>query len=343
VSTHDNFPALHAPAPSLSVGDLQTMAEQVAKSGLFAGINSPQAAFTLMLLCQAEGLHPAQALRRFHIIEGRPSMRADAMQAEFQKQRGTIRWLQSDAETCRAEFSHPVTHPEPVTIAVTLRELAESGVATSWDKERKEYTLKKNYRTSPAQMLRARAISQGVRMVLPGVVAGIYTPEEVGDFDPPPPPRPEAVEHVVPVAREEVEAPAPAKAERKDSRPFYRLVADGTERTNDEWRSDFPDAPDLVNGYQVSRHMLKFAIEGGAIGDPGTIKDGKVQALLNELYADPKHYLWMRRELASYLAAKLAEARERAALEDQDDGAIDDAGSVGAVLAEAREPGSDDA
>ena len=32
-------------------------------------------------------------------------------------------------------------------------------------------------------MLRARVISEGIRTVYPGVAVGIYTPEEVNDFD----------------------------------------------------------------------------------------------------------------------------------------------------------------
>jgi hypothetical protein len=32
-------------------------------------------------------------------------------------------------------------------------------------------------------MLRARVISEGIRTVFPGVAVGVYTPEEVADFD----------------------------------------------------------------------------------------------------------------------------------------------------------------
>ena len=61
----------------------------------------------LAMLCDAEGLHPMMAIRRYHIIEGRPTLRADAMQADFQRSGGRIRWEQSDAEVCRAVFVHP--------------------------------------------------------------------------------------------------------------------------------------------------------------------------------------------------------------------------------------------
>jgi hypothetical protein len=46
-------------------------------------------------------------------------------------------------------------------------------------------TGKDNYKKFPRQMLRARVISEGVRAVYPGVLQGMYTPEEVGEFDAP--------------------------------------------------------------------------------------------------------------------------------------------------------------
>ena len=157
------------PAAQYGVPELQVMARSVAQSRLFPGIESEQAAFTLMMLCQAEGLHPIQAMRRYHVIKGRPSMRADAMQAEFQRQNGVIRWERSDNEECTARFVHPTHAPEPgVSITLTMQQAVAYGLAGN-----------DLYRKFPDQMLRARVISQGVRMVLPGVVVGIYTPEEV--------------------------------------------------------------------------------------------------------------------------------------------------------------------
>jgi hypothetical protein len=164
--------------------DLQIMAQSVAQSRLFPGIESEQAALCLMLLCESEGLHPMQALRRFHVIEGKPSMRADAMQAEFQRRGGLVRWGKSNAQVCEASFVHPVHAPDPgVTITLALQELVDSGVATCWSKQENDWVLKKNYRQFPKSMLRARVISEGVRMVDPGVVVGIYTPEEIDDRD----------------------------------------------------------------------------------------------------------------------------------------------------------------
>ena len=165
-------PAPPPAARQFAFEEVVKMARSVAKSGLFPGITTDEQALTLMMLCESEGLHPMQALRRYHVIKGRPSMRADAMQAEFQRQGGVIRWERSDAEECTARFVHPVHAPEPgVTIGLTMARAEAYGL-----------TGNDLYRKYPDQMLRARVISQGVRMVLPGVVVGIYTPEEADSF-----------------------------------------------------------------------------------------------------------------------------------------------------------------
>jgi hypothetical protein len=160
-----------------SVADVEVMADRVVRSRLFPGVDTPQAAFTLMMLCQSEGLHPMQALKRYHLIEGRPSMRADAMQAEFLARGGWIRWEQYDAEAAVATFGHRQHCPDGLRLAVSFLDLDKAGVT------RTSQGLKKNWKQFPGAMLRARLISMGVRMIDPGVVVGIYTPEEVADFD----------------------------------------------------------------------------------------------------------------------------------------------------------------
>lgn len=155
--------------------EIKIMALDVVKSGLFPGIKTTEAAATLMMLCQADGIHPMEAMRRYHIIEGRPSKRADAMQAEFQDDGGRVKWLKSTTEECEAIFTHPLYCPEGLTVRVTLAELRESGVAMA------QGGLKSNYKKFPRQTLKARVISEGVRAVDPGIIVGIYTPEEHED------------------------------------------------------------------------------------------------------------------------------------------------------------------
>ena len=151
-----------------TVPEMEVMARHAAASQLF-GMTAPQA-FTLMLICQAEGLHPIQALRRYHIIEGKPSMRADAMLAEFQRHGGQVEWLETNDEGCVAIFHHPRQCPDGQRVQFTRA-----------DAERADLLGRKNWQRYPGPMCRARVISVGIRMILPGIIAGIYTPEETMD------------------------------------------------------------------------------------------------------------------------------------------------------------------
>ena len=60
--------------------DIERMGSAIAKSGLF-GIKTPEQAIALMLIAQAEGMHPAIAARDYHVISNRPTLKADAMLA----------------------------------------------------------------------------------------------------------------------------------------------------------------------------------------------------------------------------------------------------------------------
>ncbi|NBV32410.1 MAG: hypothetical protein EBR81_01040 [Proteobacteria bacterium] len=71
--------------------EMQQMAEAIAGSGLF-GLKTPQQALALGLLCQAEGRHPAEAARDYHVIQGRPTLKADTMLARFQSAGGRVEW-----------------------------------------------------------------------------------------------------------------------------------------------------------------------------------------------------------------------------------------------------------
>lgn len=156
--------------PALSFTEMMQAAKFVVDSKLFAGVQTEAQAMTLMMLCRSEGLDPIQAMRRYHIIQNRPTMRADAMQAEFQARGGKIQWHQRDDIAAEATFDHP----------------SGGELRIRWDMERaqKAGLVQKNgslYGSYARQMLHARCVSEGVRAILPAVVMGIYTPEEIRD------------------------------------------------------------------------------------------------------------------------------------------------------------------
>ena len=154
------------------LSDIQQMAEVASTSRMF-GFKNQQEAMAIMLLCQAENLHPAVAMRDYHVIQGRPALKADAMLARFQQAGGSVKWKDYTDEKVTGIFSH--SQGGELEVTWTLSQAKSIGIAN-----------KDNWRNYPRAMLRARVISEGIRAVYPGCVVGVYTPEEVQDFSPAP-------------------------------------------------------------------------------------------------------------------------------------------------------------
>jgi hypothetical protein len=150
--------------------DIERMGMALAKSNLF-GVKTPEQAIALMLVAQAEGLHPAIAALEYDIIEGRPALKSQAMLSRFLKAGGKVEWHEHSDTRVAATFSHP----------------SGGSINVDWDMERANnagLAGRNNWRKFPRQMLRARVISEGVRAVYPVATGGMYVPEEVQDFQP---------------------------------------------------------------------------------------------------------------------------------------------------------------
>lgn len=148
--------------------EMERMAVTVAKSNLF-GMKTPEQALALMCLAQAEGVHPMIAVRDYHIIDGKPTLKADTMLARFQESGGIVEWHCMTDEKCEGSFTHPQA-PKPIRLDWTIERATRAGLMNrgSW----------KGY---PRAMLRARLIAEGVRATYPAVIAGKYAPEELVD------------------------------------------------------------------------------------------------------------------------------------------------------------------
>lgn len=202
--------------------DQERMANAIAKSGLF-GMKDPVAVLALMAVAQAEGRHPASVAKDYHLIQGRPALKADAMLARFQKAGGMVQWTKYTDDVVTGVFSHP--QGGSLEVSWTLAQAKAIGLAT-----------KDNWRLYPRAMLRARVISEGIRSVYPGVIVGEYTPEEVGDFkevqgtpiiDVPPPPQME-------LAAEVEEDGIPIYVPDGDNQRVYAYAAD-----SDDWMKQY--------------------------------------------------------------------------------------------------------
>jgi hypothetical protein len=184
----------------VSMADIEKMASAVAKSGLF-GVKTPDQAMALMLIAHAEGMHPAIAARDYDIIQGKPAKKAEAMQRDFLKSGGRIKWKELSDTAAEAEFTHE----------------AGGSISIRWDMDRAGkagLSGKDMWKKFPRQMLRARCISEGVRTVNPMATSGMYAVEEVQDFEPKPmqdvTPKPSAQEKLNKLAEPPAEPAKPA-------------------------------------------------------------------------------------------------------------------------------------
>lgn len=158
--------------------EMQHMAKAIATSGLF-GIKTPEQAIALMLIAQAEGLHPAVVARDYYIVNGRPAKTSEAMLRAFIAAGGTVQWHELTDVKAEATFSHP--QGGTVKIDWTMQRAKTAGLSTRKNRDGSDNM----YERFPRQMLRARCISEGVRTICPTATSGLYSPEEVGEFSEP--------------------------------------------------------------------------------------------------------------------------------------------------------------
>ena len=211
--------------PPMPLGDMQTLAAAIAKSGLF-GIRTPEQALVLMAIAQAEGRHPVEAARDYDIINNRPAKKAEAMLRDFIKAGGKVEWHELSDARADATFTHPQT----------------GEVRIDWDMQRAQTAFGKKdmYSKFPRQMLRSRVVSEGVRTLWPLATSGMYEPGEAADIPP--------VEHNGPTIehtndaspeREAINRAVPIEPPLKAAAATMQRAPRKTEpvaRTDEQWR-----------------------------------------------------------------------------------------------------------
>lgn len=175
-------PSLNAQSPSATsiynkindpIQAIEKMGEMIWGSGMF-GCVKPEQGMVLAMQCLAEGKPPLELAKTYHIVEGKLTMRADAMLGRYLTTGGKVKWLVRSDKEVKAIWSKD---GNDIEISTTIEEFKNNGIAMS-----KSGGLKDNWRKFPKQMLTARNVSEAVRLLAPQIIAGIYTPEEVSDF-----------------------------------------------------------------------------------------------------------------------------------------------------------------
>jgi hypothetical protein len=194
------------------------------------------------------------------------------MLARFQQSGGRVEWHDHTNEKVSATFTHP----------------AGGSLRIDWDMARAKAAGlggKDNWRSYPRQMLRARVISEGVRATFPAVLNGMYTPEEVGEFDAPRPVRSVAakVEQVVEVKAEPVVEPVAGTAT-----PVIEaeVVSNDTADEEPEWA--------VTLEKRIFEHEAKvntFLVAKGQITEGQTFRDISDEGYRNRVLANTPRFL----------------------------------------------------
>lgn len=280
-------------ALAIPYNDLEKMAAAIAKSQLF-GVKTPEQALALMLVAQSEGLHPAIAARDYHVIQGRPALKADAMLARFQQAGGKVDWKSLSDTKAEAVFSHAQGGSAPIDWDIERAKKAGLSTKDMWVKY-------------PRQMLRARVISEGVRTVFPGCISGFYTPEEVQDGGP-------AEEIVVGSGSAADSATVAADDKATEKKPARKRGVDAMKdkldgktapadaeevKTNDSAKPKI--TPAQVT--HIAQLLVDFNIDGARL-----LKAAKVETLMEILAENYDRTVeWLNKAAAAKAAAEAAE------------------------------------
>lgn len=153
---------------------LRTFAADAAASA-FSAFKRPQDALLAVLTGRDLGLSAAQSVRAFHVIEGKPSLSADAMVAVCVARKDLcafFRTVESTSEKCVVETQR-VGEPGPRRLAFSMDDARRAGIAGRGP-----------WKAYPAAMLRARAKSALARDTYPDLLLGIYDPDELDGYSP---------------------------------------------------------------------------------------------------------------------------------------------------------------
>lgn len=148
------------------------LAKVVVSSRMFSGYGTPEQALLVLMAGRDFGMSAMASLRSFHIVEGKPTLSAQAMMGRCLEHPSCklFRVVQSQCTAERAVVQvQRHGWPEPETYSWTIEDAKRAGLAG-----------RQNWSKYPREMLINRCIAEAARFTWPEVMAGVYAPEEFG-------------------------------------------------------------------------------------------------------------------------------------------------------------------
>ena len=160
--------------PIHSLDELFSLGKLYAQSGVFGDINPAVGTVIAQFLYQT-GTTPVDFAANYDILGSKISPKAKYLLARLLAVGGS--------------YDINVYEDSKVSITFSYGKVSRTVTTTIEDAERAGLTrdskgrIKSMWQRFPRRMLFARVVSEGVGIVAPNVNAGLYTPEEVSDFD----------------------------------------------------------------------------------------------------------------------------------------------------------------
>ena len=158
----------------LATDGLVRLGQLISRSGYFADAKQEAQACVKVLAGDELGIPPIAAMTQIHLVQGRVTVGAHLLGALVRKSGADFRVVRHTHEECVIEFRRG---DQVLGTSEFTRKDAEA--AGLWGKAGP-------WKQHPRNMLWARAMSNGVKWLLPEITTGaVYTPDEIesGDFD----------------------------------------------------------------------------------------------------------------------------------------------------------------
>ena len=213
------------PSEAMQLGKVFT------ESGMFPDIKSAQMAVVKIMAGQEMGIGPFQAMNGIHIIQGKATVGAGLMAAMV---KGS------------GKYDYKVTAQTEKICTIDFYQGKDKIGTSSFTIEDAKKAQTKNIDKFPANMLFARAMSNGCKWYAPDVFNGpIYTPEEM-----------EVVESEAEVIKTQTEPALPQEAQ--DAIKVLNTLVDVSEMK--AWKDTFAEAlkyPEVKNAALTKHSQLK--------------------------------------------------------------------------------------
>lgn len=165
-----------------SLDDLLRLSETLIKSGMLPqAVKTKEAAAAIILKGREIGMPVMESFSLINVIVGKPTIAPQGMLALIYRSRQLENLtITDDGKACTVTMSR--IGGQPHTEKFSMTDAARMMTKEEVNGEKKMIPLadKYNWRQMPEVMRKWRAISACARIVFPDVIAGMYTPEELG-------------------------------------------------------------------------------------------------------------------------------------------------------------------